>query len=101
MSTTPALPSGQFAYEWNILDEPIVCHLEYSPAEGDGWHEPHYDASVNLCAAYLHGTDILDLLSSQQCNRIEEQALIEHAEYIKSEADEAQIARYINSREYA
>jgi hypothetical protein len=101
MSTAPALPQGQFEYSWSVLDEPIVCHLEYSPAEGDGWNEPHYPDSVSLCAAYLNGTDLLDLLSAQQCRRIEELALIEHTEYMRGEADEARIQHYIKSREYA
>lgn len=102
----PALSKDQFEYHWQVLeDEPVICHLEYTPAERGSWRdgmqmEPDYEAVCTLCAAYVCGVDIIDLLSQKQCRDIEEKALIEHLEYIQGEADEAQIAHYISSREY-
>lgn len=103
--STPALGRDQFEYHWQALDdEPVICHLDYTPAERGSWSggmqmEPDYGAECTLGAAYVCGVNIIELLSQKQCRDIEEKALIEHLEYIQGEADEARIARYINSRE--
>lgn len=67
----------------------IICHLDYSPAEGDNWNTPHYDESVELCAAYLRGVDIFEMLSHDQIAEIEEKALIGHAQDAREAASEA------------
>lgn len=104
--STPALQRGQFEYHWQALeDEPVICHLDYSPAERGSWSggmqmEPDYEAACTLEAAYVCGVNIIDLLSQKQCRQIEEEALIEHLEYIQGEADEAQIAHHIGNKDY-
>ena len=38
---------------------------------GDGWNEPRYDASADLCEAFCGDTDIIELLSDEQREQIE------------------------------
>lgn len=86
----PALERGCFEYEWNTdCVVPIICHLSYEPADGDNWNTPYYPENVTLGAAYLRGVDILEMLSPDQIDRIEEQALIEHSEDAREAAAEA------------
>lgn len=86
----PALERGCFEYEWNTdCVVPVICHLSYEPADGDNWNTPYYPESVTLGAAYLRGVDIFEMLSPEQIDRIEEQALIEHAEDAREAAAEA------------
>ena len=82
----PTLARGQIEYEWNTgVNEPIICRLEFSPAERgarvDGLQmEPDFDAEAILVNAYLRGLDIFCLLSKEQIERIEESALNQHLE---------------------
>ena len=83
---TPKLPRGQIECEWHTdVNEPIICRLEFSPAER-GWREdgvqmePDFDAEAILINAYLRGLDIFCLLSKEQIERIEESALNQHLE---------------------
>lgn len=72
----PAPQRDQVVFMWAtdcVVD--IECHLDYTPAEGDNWNEPYYPEDVTLCAAYLRGVDIYELLSPEQITRIEEKAL--------------------------
>lgn len=83
-TAAPACPSGCIEYEWDAdLAEPVVCHLEYEPAErgsreyGTGLQlEPDYDEAVTLTAAYVRGLDISPMLSSTQVEHIESLALV-------------------------
>lgn len=91
----PALERGCFEYEWNTdCVVPIICHLSYEPADGDNWNTPYYPESVTLGAAYLRGVDIFEMLSAEQIDRIEEQALIEHAEDAREAESEYRIERW-------
>jgi len=55
----------------------LVCELEYVAAEGDGWHEPRYEASVVLGSAKLGDVEIISALSDEDIQTIEQQALEE------------------------
>lgn len=84
--STPPKRAGQIEYHWQALeDEPVICHLEYTPPERGAREfglqiDPDYPADCTLEAAYVCGVNIIDLLSQDQCRRIEEFALIEHCE---------------------
>jgi hypothetical protein len=80
----PPLPRGmvEFEYSTPLLAEPLTCHLEYEPAErgsreyGTGLQlEPDYPANMTLCAAYLRGIDVFEILSSDMVEEIEVEAL--------------------------
>lgn len=72
----PACPEGLIRYEWHTdCDVPIVCHLEFEPAEGDGWELPRYDESMTLGAAYIRDVNIIGMLTSAQIEYIESSAL--------------------------
>lgn len=78
----PPLPRGlvEFEYCTPLLDEPLTCHLEYEPAERGSWEggmqmEPDYPANMTLCAAYLRGIDVSQILSSDMVEEIEVAAL--------------------------
>jgi len=81
----PPAESGLVVFEWSTdCDEPIVCHLDYSPAErgsrepGTGLQmEPDEPEQITLGAAYLLDVDILYLLCPQQVAEIERLALRE------------------------
>lgn len=73
-------------YEWEAnFDYPIVCHLEYEPADGDGWNEPRTEARMVLCVAYLVGQDITNALTQDQIEEIERDSFVDLA----AEAQEA------------
>ena len=106
----PAAGKGQVVYEWNTdCTAPIICHLDYEPASGDGWNEPRCNESLSLVAAYVHGADIYELLSYEQVTRIEEMALmgaIDSHQAAKEEAAEERAqfaieAAYIEHRRAA
>lgn len=98
----PKLQSGQIEYHWQVLeDEPVICHLDYSAPErgsrerGTGLQmEPDYEADCTLCAAYVGGVDIIEILSQDQCREIERLALADHEEECGRQADEAAIERH-------
>lgn len=78
----PARGRGVYVYEWNCdrLDEPVICHLDYSPPERgrreNGLQmEPDYPAEMSLFSAYVHGGDIYCLLSSAVVDEVERMAL--------------------------
>lgn len=99
---TPRSGREQIEYHWQILDdEPVICHLDYSPAErgarerGTGLQlEPDYEADCTLCAAYVAGVDIAEILSQDQCREIERLALEDHQEEQGRLRDEAAIERH-------
>lgn len=83
----PPKRPAQIEYHWQVLDdEPVICHLDYSPAErgarefGGLQIDPDLPADCALEAAYVCGVNIMELLSQDQCRRIEELALAEHCE---------------------
>jgi len=83
---TPSKLPSQIEYHWQALDdEPVVCHLDYSPPERGLREcgvqmEPDLPADCTLDAAYVCGVNIVNLLSQDQCRCIEELALREHCE---------------------
>lgn len=58
----------------------VVCEMEYEPGGGDGWHEPKYEARVNLCSAKIGAVDITSVLSDKDCEAIEQDAMQEQGE---------------------
>jgi hypothetical protein len=81
----PPIGRDQVEFEWNTdCEVPIICHLDYTPEEaaqhyGD-YPYPGCPEQMSLCAAYLRGVNIYDLLSEKQIDRIEEAALLQHSE---------------------
>ena len=49
----------------------LECELDYQEGGGDGWNEPRYDASADLCEAFCGDTDIIEILSDEQREEIE------------------------------
>ena len=91
----PALDPGQIEFLWStdcVVD--IVCHLAYSPAEGDGWHLPRHEADCTLVAAYVRGVDIIELLSQDQCREVECKAMERNEERLSDMDDDAAEARH-------
>jgi hypothetical protein len=85
----PPLGEGQISFMWAtdcVVD--IECVLDHTPAEGDNWNDPYYPEDVTLCAAYLRGVDIYELLSPEQITRIEEKALEQIADDRKGMEEE-------------
>jgi hypothetical protein len=75
---------GQIVFMWAsdcVVD--IECHLDYEPEERQTWEHPGYPENATLCAAYLRGVDIYEMLSEKQILRIEEAALLKHGEVTK------------------
>lgn len=71
-----------FTYEHKDVPAPIECVLEYEPAErgdrerGTGLQlEPDYDAVAYLESACVGGIEIVQLLSEEIVQEIEEAAL--------------------------
>lgn len=76
----PACPNGsvEFIYDIDGVSAPLVCHLDYEAAEyGHGDH-PDYPSVMSLVAAYIKDIDILDLLSPDKIEAIEDLALSEY-----------------------
>ena len=72
----PACPYELTRYEWHTdCDLPVVCHLEFEAAEGDGWELPRYDESMTLVADYIRDVNIIGILTSTQIEYIETSAL--------------------------
>jgi len=72
----PICPYGLIRYEWHTdIDVPVICHLEFEAAEGDGWELPRYDESMTLGAAYIRDVNIIGMLTSAQIEYIESSAL--------------------------
>ena len=78
----PPCPVGEFEYEWAAgIAEYVVCHLEYEAGEQgkrDSYglpETPDYPSRCYLLAAYIRGLDIVELLSDDQRQEIEEKAL--------------------------
>lgn len=63
----------------------LDCTLEYQPAEGDGWNEPRYPASVTLCTAKIGDIDIYASLTKEEVDEIEQAAAVECSENAREE----------------
>ena len=70
-----------------LLDEVVVCDLEYTPAERGSRSrygeqmEPDYDASAELVHVWCGSADIYSLLTDMQRRDIEEAFLAQEPEY--------------------
>lgn len=98
--TEPEASRGQVTFTWNRLDSPIVCILDYTPAErgareGGMQMEPDYPEDMTLCEAWLFGVDLMPLLTDSQVEEIELAALA-HLDDARGEAD---IDRFIRQRD--
>lgn len=80
-------PDGLYVYEWQseFMDEPIVCHLEYVKPEAATDASPGQREDISLISAYVRGCDVYGLLSSEDIEEIEREALA----YMKREAEQA------------
>lgn len=66
----------------------VVCEMEYEPGGGDGWHEPKYEAQVNLISAKVGEVDITKALSENDMESIEQSAMEEQgAQQAENEAE--------------
>jgi hypothetical protein len=89
--SAPQLPSDlrEYVDEAALEGVQLVCHVQYDPGEPQTrWH-PGCPSSALLAACYLHGTDLLPIMSSDQIADIEARAhnaLDECAADIESEA---------------
>jgi hypothetical protein len=72
----------------------LVCELEYIPAEGDGWNEPRYEASVVLGSAKLGDIEIISALSDEDIQTIEQQAMEECGDDAREAESEARYERW-------
>ncbi len=53
----------------------LDCEFEYTPAEGDGFHNQRFEEEVVLISAKVADVDISALLSDAQIKTLEEKAL--------------------------
>lgn len=71
----PQPKRGEHSFQWaDELAEYIEVHYEYTPAEAQTWDHPGYPSECIVTAAYLHGVDILPLLSEDKVERMAEKA---------------------------
>lgn len=71
----PRCPVGCIRFETTFRDVDLVCDLEYTPAEGDGWNDQRYPEDCVLVAAYVRGVNVVSLLSEDDCRDLEIEAL--------------------------
>lgn len=89
--TTPKPEAGLLVYEccFDGIFEPVICHLEYEPSQGDGYHLPRSEAHMTLGAAYLLGHDIYAALDEDMVSQIEYRAMLELGQQAQEDAAEA------------
>lgn len=51
----------------------LEAKFEFNPAEGDGRHEPRIEAHFVLCDVLHEGKTIIEILSGDMIERIEEE----------------------------
>lgn len=74
----PPVPElGVYVYEWKheAVDEPMLCHLEYFAPEAATDVSPGQQETVVLLNAYVRGCDVYGLLSPDDIEEIEREAL--------------------------
>lgn len=69
----PNAADGFYVYEWHCdrLDEPMVCHLEYTASEAPTDICQGHRENLDLMYVYLRGLDVYGLLSSEDVEEIE------------------------------
>ena len=76
----PKCPRNQVELYYNADSlVPLICHLEFEPAEAGDDINPAWDAQMHLDAAYIGAIDVVKALTVVQVRAIEEAALGEHA----------------------
>lgn len=58
-----------------VWDIPMEVDFDYSPAESRTWDHPGSPAEASICAVLVGGVDIVEMLSDEQHQRIEEAVL--------------------------
>lgn len=73
----PVPDLGVYVYEWlhECMDEPLVCHLEYFAPESATDASPSQREGVVLLHAFARGCDVYGLLSPEDIDEIEREAL--------------------------
>ena len=64
----------EFYYSADSL-VPLICHLEYDPAEAGDDINPSWPAQMHLDAAYIGAIDVVKALTVKQIRAIEEAAM--------------------------
>jgi len=100
--SVPRCPAGLFEYvATNILmDCDVVCYLEYEAAQQETRDEPGYAASAMLCAAYVRGVNVYDLMSDGRIEEIEVAALASLERRAAEDAAESAYEAEISRNEY-
>ena len=69
--TTKRLRKSTDTFHYCLSGVDLECEMDYSAGGGDGWNEPRYEATADLCEVYCGTTDIRELLSDAQREEIE------------------------------
>jgi hypothetical protein len=74
-SDFPKCPRGfeEYLYEDGLV--PMLCFMEYEPAERGTDIDPAWDARMHLDAAYIGSIDVFSALTTKQITAIEEAAM--------------------------
>ena len=76
-------------YETDLNDIPVTVEYEYEPAEGDGWHNPHFAEQIMVHEVKTEAGMVLDI-DLDEAQTLEDE-IIEalHQDAIDRSADEA------------
>ena len=76
----PKCPRNYVEFCYNAGSEvPLICHLEFEPAEAGDDINTAWGAQMHLDAAYVGAIDVVKALTVMQVRAIEEAALGEQA----------------------
>lgn len=89
-----------FYVESRLMCLELDCVLNYKPESGDGWSEPHVEASATLVSAKVGGIDIKAGLTKKQVQTIERDAMVWRADDIEDRRTAVAVEAY-ESRAYA
>lgn len=56
----------------NYMGVPIDVQYDYCPAEGDGHHDEHIEASFTIEKVFVGGVNLIEMLTGDQLESIEE-----------------------------